>query len=222
MDKNTLLRCNNLRFRSRKRQLVGSISIDERGNLSLTQKVHPNGIEHVIRMNICNENEMEAFNRAYPDFEIVPRSPKFYDDFKVGDVISSMDNEEERYRIIFRSGDFVAYKAFREVEGKVSTVTSLRKGGYRLNLTTFEKEIIAAKASEFSYGDKVVMQAADLKEWGCGEFRGYDEKSSFPYKVKMAGVDEEPKNYLYCLPFNEENQKLIGTTEAHWKRGGSK
>lgn len=220
MDRNTLLRCNNLRFRDRKRNLIGSISVNDRGSLQLTQKIHPVGMEHVVEFDISTEEGLSAFNKAYPKFEIVPRCPKYYFEFKEGDIIASMDNPEEKYRIIFRSGDFVAYKAFRTVEGKVSTVSSLRKGGYRLVLTSIENEVIAAKASEFHEGEMVIVQETDLKPWTTGVFSEYNKISSQPYMVKVEGEDA-PKKHLYCLPFNDENIKLLGTTLCYWKMGGS-
>lgn len=61
------------------------------------------------------------------------------------------------------------------------------------------------KNCEFKPFDKVICRDCDADIWKASFFSHYDERAYFPFFCNNCG-------YKYCLPYNDETAKLIGTT----------
>lgn len=61
------------------------------------------------------------------------------------------------------------------------------------------------KNCEFKPFDKVICRDSDADIWKASFFSHYDERAYFPFFCNNCG-------YKYCLPYNDETAKLIGTT----------
>lgn len=61
------------------------------------------------------------------------------------------------------------------------------------------------KNCEFKPFDKVICRDSDADKWKASFFSHYDERAYFPFFCNNCG-------YKYCLPYNDETAKLIGTT----------
>lgn len=61
------------------------------------------------------------------------------------------------------------------------------------------------KNCEFKPFDKVICRNSDADIWKASFFSHYDERAYYPFFCNNCG-------YKYCLPYNDETAKLIGTT----------
>lgn len=61
------------------------------------------------------------------------------------------------------------------------------------------------KNCEFKPFDKVICRDKDADIWKASFFSHYDERAYYPFFCNNCG-------YKYCLPYNDETAKLIGTT----------
>lgn len=61
------------------------------------------------------------------------------------------------------------------------------------------------KNCEFKPFDKVICRDSDADIWKASFFSHYDERAYYPFFCNNCG-------YKYCLPYNDETAKLIGTT----------
>lgn len=61
------------------------------------------------------------------------------------------------------------------------------------------------KNCEFKPFDKVICRDNDADIWKASFFSHYDERAYYPFFCNNCG-------YKYCLPYNDETAKLIGTT----------
>lgn len=69
-----------------------------------------------------------------------------------------------------------------------------------------KKQIVDLKPKcEFKPFDKVICRDSDADIWKASFFSHYDERAYFPFFCNNCG-------YKYCLPYNDETAKLIGTT----------
>ena len=117
------------------------------------------------------------------EFEIIPRDPETYKDWRVGDKVICSDekwNDSAYKEIIFRSGELVICK---DGNGDISggyTCGQLHRLGYRLVLTDIEKRVIEErKKSEWE------PQDGDIVAWKDEEDNGPDAVSI--YKGKDRG-----------------------------------
>lgn len=62
------------------------------------------------------------------------------------------------------------------------------------------------KNCEFKPFDKVICRDSDADIWKASFFSHYDERAYYPFFCNNCG-------YKYCLPYNDETAKLIGTTK---------
>lgn len=113
--------------------------------------------------------------------------------------------------------DNTAYGYIRDIENKC---------GGKLNLETLEIEksefkdgdiikmtwdsehkmiVDLPKNCEFKPFDKVICRDSDADIWKASFFSHYDERAYYPFFCNNCG-------YKYCLPYNDETAKLIGTT----------
>lgn len=69
-----------------------------------------------------------------------------------------------------------------------------------------KKAIVDLKPKvEFKPFDKVICRDNDADIWKASFFSHYDERAYYPFFCNNCG-------YKYCLPYNDETAKLIGTT----------
>lgn len=156
--------------------------------------------------------ESAAFNSFVEDSElqIVPRDPKTYTDWKVGDRFKRKETGRA-YEIITMSDDVAFIRA--EFDGRIKLVTAtsdLLPNYYQLILTDYEQELLAEKEKEkcpFKEGDKVLVKD-EGEFWRFDKFRFYNEGEYFPY-VCFSSV------YKQCIPLNEHTWRLLGTTDEY-------
>ena len=150
MENIDLTKCVNLRFRLRidGTNYFGRIGTDERGRNCL---FCDDGKAYWIA---DSSDELQRYGKSY--LEIFPRDPETYQDWQVGDVIYSFDDEgntvsgeDEMCRVIFRSGELVAiaenYSAEEADINGCYTCSQLFREGWRLVLTDIEQKIIEEK-----------------------------------------------------------------------------
>lgn len=156
--------------------------------------------------------ESAAFNSFVEDSElqIVPRDPKTYTDWKVGDRFKRKETGRA-YEIITMSDDVAFIRA--EFDGRIKLVTAtsdLLPNYYQLILTDYEQELLAEKEKEkcpFKEGDKVLVKD-EGEFWRFDKFRFYNEGEYFPY-VCFSSVYEQ------CISLNEHTWRLLGTTDEY-------
>lgn len=210
-------KCNNLNFK-----LASGVS----GFI----KSAPNGDVYLYQnQNFCNWDPItmtmmpvfwktvraEAFDDFVKDSEllIVPRDPKTYTDWKVGDkVISNTGNKINTINAMLGK----AIVLVRDAEVPITILTSaddLTKYN-KLILTDYEKELIHAQELEekkkkcpFKKGDKVLVRDSDTF-WRFDVFVNYEEYASYPYGCNGSAYEQ-------CIPLNEHTWKLLGTKDEY-------
>lgn len=153
---------------------------------------------------------IESFSRWVEchDFEIVPRDPETYTDWKAGDEV--IDNAGDAIcKIIVRLGELVFIKNPYE---KIKTLTSAWvDANYKLIVTDYEQELLNMKKQDvcpFKNGDRVLVRDENEGTWVFETFDSYDGSKEFPY-------DCELDYYRQCIPYNEKTWKLLGTTDEY-------
>lgn len=145
-------------------------------------------------------------------FSIVPRDPKTYKDWKVGDkVISNTGNKINTINAMLG-------KAIVLVRDAEVPITALTTADYltkynKLILTDYEQELLAEQEKEkcpFREGDKVLVRDYDSSEWRFAIFASYNKDSKEPYKMKSSLL-----SYRQCISLNEHTWRLLGTTDEY-------
>ena len=90
------------------------------------------------------------------------------------------------------------------VSEKLQLFDALAKKGKRWDAEK-KKVVDLPKKCEFKPFDKVICRDSDADIWKASFFSHYDERAYFPFFCNNCG-------YKYCLPYNDETAKLIGTT----------
>lgn len=135
-----LRKCHGLRFRATiaGEPQEGIIKVTSEGVILCYGEEGPGYLRTFGRRDTLSFSE-QTFPILPSDFEIVPRDPKTYRDWQVGDEIRAFSGN---YKIIFRSGEAVAFKYPNEDASNIFTCCELFKSGYRLVLTDIEQQII--------------------------------------------------------------------------------
>lgn len=210
-------KCNNLNFKLAS-GLSGFIKSAPNGDVYLYQN-----------QNFCNWDPItmtmmpvfwktvraEAFDDFVKDSEllIVPRDPKTYTDWKVGDkVISNTGNKINTINAMLGK----AIVLVRDAEVPITILTSaddLTKYN-KLLLTDYEKELIHAQELEekkkecpFKEGDRVLARNSDTV-WWFDVMHDYKENTICPYECIIG-------EYEQCIPLNEHTWQLLGTTDEY-------
>lgn len=148
------------------------------------------------------------------DFEIVVRNPDTYDDWQVGDKVSSKSGV---FTVLFRCGEVVALGTLdnRTLNG-VYTRLELIQQGFSLILTDIEEEILKEKKvpeEEYifkKYGAVLVRNTA-AHCWQADVFLKYIlelNHRTCTYKC-INGT------WNYCIPLNKETESLLGTDRPY-------
>lgn len=149
------------------------------------------------------------------DFKIIPRNPKTYKDWQIGDGIIKDGIEG---KIAFRFGDIVIplYKDTGKT-GVVYSCSEFFDTGFRLILTDVEKNLKSGKkrekTSEFHIkaGDPVLVRDSPKDKWVLEVFvkRLKDCPHNYPYKTTN-GI--RVCCWVECLLYNKTTKHLFGTT----------
>ena len=140
---------------------------------------------------------------------IVPRDPKTYENWKVGDkVISNTGNKVNTINAMLGK----AIVLVRDAEVPITILTSVDDltRYNKLILTDYERELLAEQEKEkcqFNYGDKVLVRDSDTT-WRFDVFVKYEKDTCYPYECNGS-------EYELCIPLNEETWKLLGTTDEY-------
>jgi hypothetical protein len=107
------------------------------------------------------------------------------------------------YRTAFFKKDLCELRLATEEEKK-QLFSALEKKG---EVWDSEHKMIVdlPKNCEFKPFDKVICRDSDADIWKASFFSHYDERAYYPFFCNNCG-------YKYCLPYNDETAKLIGTT----------
>lgn len=89
-------------------------------------------------------------------------------------------------------------------EEKKQLFSALEKKGYAWD-SEHKMIVDLPKNCEFKPFDKVICRDSDADIWKASFFSHYDERAYYPFFCNNCG-------YKYCLPYNDETAKLIGTT----------
>ena len=148
------------------------------------------------------------------DFAIIPRNPRTYMDWRVGDKCAK--NDEDNLEVIYRYGEFVVCKDAFGYASENYTCRQLFDDGYRLILTEIEKSIIDEAADKKSkwipnYGETVLVRDCYGDKWLLAAFITYDECCN---KGNYEVTDGQASFWSsQCIPYNKETRHLLGTTK---------
>ena len=155
-------------------------------------------------------------------------------EFKDGDIITIEDTEYEAI-IIYKSNDYCMFRSYAVIDNcykklgidkivnaigrctrlatnyeKQQLFSALEKEGKRWNPVTKQIEDLPKKC-EFKSFDKVLVRDCLEDKWMPNFFSCYDGTSEYKYGC-IAGNSDNVIFSKYCIPYNEETAKLIGTT----------
>lgn len=142
-----LLKCQNCRFKAK---VDGE---EKTGRIQIVNNCIKFWFDYHDELNdvICHSISMEiyseyGFGEFFDDLEIVPRNPKTYKDWQVGDKMERISEAfDPNIEVVFRSGEFVVCKTEQGYASINYLCDELFNEGYRLVLTDIEKQIIDGK-----------------------------------------------------------------------------
>lgn len=206
-------RCNNLNFKVKEEgvEKTGYLKISSEGKVDMFYSDGEKILDPAVQIDVTVRGihfiNIESFSRWVErhDFEIVPRDPETYTDWKAGDEV--IDNEGDTICIIIvRLGELVFIKNPYE---KIKTMTSAWvDANYKLIVTDYEKELLNTKEQDtcpFKIGDRVLVRDDNEGTWVFGIFDSYRGGNEYPYKCEF-------ECYRQCIPYNENTWQLLGTT----------
>ena len=192
------------------------------GNTFKTEKWSKETNEAVIKQYISNIEEFKGGKLNLTTLEIEKTQPEFKD----GDIVTIINGCEQRCILIFRNiiGDSLnryciltkrglfteGYSLidkedsllFATEEEKNKLFSALEKEGKAWD--SEKKQIVDLKQKcEFKPFDKVVVRCSEADRWSI---------DFFSYKVSNGYICTGDAWFGYCLPYNEETAKLVGTT----------
>lgn len=221
-----LMKYNNLQFKA---VIGGSIStgtiIKDRGILlSLTTMTSRHYVSYENLLRLIDGGNITHCETIISDFEIIPRDPETYEDWRVGDKVYNPNVKyTQEKEVIFRSGELVVCK---DVIGDISgvyTCGELCRLGYRLVLTDIEKQIIEErKKPEWEPQDGDICYA-ETKSGAQKFIIIYNHQDwSLEYGVKSGKwrlVEDFSWLYSTIRPATEdEKQKLFDAMSKQGKR----
>lgn len=216
-------KCNNLQFKAKDdggKVREGFLKVSSGGTVYVYYSNENKIFNHFLQI------EFDGYHGIFTDatkfgewaerheLEIIPRDPKTYDDWKVGDkVISNTGNKVNTIIVVLGK----AIVLVRDAEVPITILTTdddLTKYN-KLILTDYEKELIHAqeleekkKECQFKEGDRVLVRDEDDESWDFGEFVSYDGESTYPYDCKNGP-------FVQCIPLNEHTWNLLGTMDEY-------
>lgn len=208
-----LRECHGLRFQATIQGTMqkGIVKADVDGIILCFGKERPSnlGIFGKEEFIIFSKNNIKTIPK---DFKIIPRNPKTYKDWQVGDRII---REGLEGKIAFRFGDIIV-PLYKDT-GKTGVVYSCNEffdTGFRLILTDVEKNLISNKKKErtpefhIKAGDPVLVRNSPEDKWVLEAFVMEDHPHSFPYKTTN-GI--RAAWWANCLPYDNTSKHLLGT-----------
>lgn len=213
--------CNNLEFKANidGKPVSGYLKITETGEVYVF--FLGTDLSYDARLQFCFRNYRMKFGDINSfgcwtknvDFEITPRNPETYNDWKVGDVIKCKDEckdfESEQYIIVATLGEVIF--ATDMLKKCVYTMSANQiSENYKLVLTDYEQKLLKTpkeKNCPFKEGDRVLARDSDTL-WNFDYFDSYREGSFYPYMCRYAPHEQ-------CIPLNEHTWKLLGTTDEY-------
>ena len=150
-------------------------------------------------------------------------------EFKDGDIVTIIPHIGDKLIYLFKAEDDEKYYGHAFLDGNIAIVNedsycqkdfctarpSTDEEKQQL-FSALEKEgkawdsehkmiVDLPKNCEFKPFDKVICRDSDADIWKASFFSHYDERAYYPFFCNNCG-------YKYCLPYNDETAKLIGTT----------
>lgn len=149
---------------------------------------------------------------------ILPRSPRTYKDWQVGDKVKIVDNDLETViEVGARMNNIVICFNSRGYWGTYTCDELFDRG--ELVLTDYERTLIPVPKYVFNQGDKVLARFGkngndeEDKVWCYGKYYGANDSDTFPYSV--TAESGTTYNYCECIPYNENTWHLLGTKEDY-------
>lgn len=215
-----LRKCHGLRFKAVKNatNIEGIIRVEKDGVVLCHGEETLDNFDYFHRrLGVSISSIFDFAGKGISDFEIVPRDPKTYKDWQVGDKI--IKNDIVKF-IIFRCGEVVLYKnRNNKCCACPDTCEELYADGYRLVLTDIEKQILEEKTWKPQDGDICYGQTNHTPQRfifikGQKEYMLVDLSNS-GYKLDM----DRDWGYTHIRPAtDEEKQKLFDALAKEGKR----
>lgn len=212
-------RCNNLNFKVKEEgvEKTGYLKISSEGKVDMFysdgEKIFDPAVQ--IEVPVCSIHflDIEDFSRwaERHDFEIVPRDPETYNDWKVGDsIMGKFNNDEFVINVILN--DIIFVNSTRVI-GTGLFPSKFIGENYKLILTDYEQELLNATSREkkkcpFRKGDRVLVRDTDEDAWIFETFDSYEGGNEYPYDCKE-------DVHKQCIPYNEKTWKLLGTADEY-------
>lgn len=214
-------RCNNLNFKVKEEgvEKTGYLKISSEGKVDMFysdgEKIFDPAVQIEVTVSGIHFLDIEDFSRWVErhDFEIVPRDPETYKDWKVGDVIKDKVNQSNMYIIQAILGDIVLISDTARYYGSTYTSKCITNN-CQLVLTDYEQKLPKAqdekkaKKCPFRKGDRVLVRDEDEDAWIFETFDSYEGGNEYPYDCKE-------DVHKQCIPYNEKTWKLLGTTDEY-------
>jgi hypothetical protein len=150
-------------------------------------------------------------------------------EFKDGDIVTIIPHIGDKLIYLFKAEDDEKYYGHAFLDGNIAIVnedsycqkdfctarpptdeekqqlfSALEKEGKAWD-SEHKMIVDLPKNCEFKPFDKVICRDSDADIWKASFFSHYDERAYYPFFCNNCG-------YKYCLPYNDETAKLIGTT----------
>lgn len=214
-------KCNNLEFKGDLdgKPINGYLKITESGEvyvfffgteLSYDVKLQLDFMDY--RAKFLNIHSFSQWAESV-NLEIVPRNPRIYNDWKVGDVIKCKDFESEHYIIVATLGEVIFATDMLKKCVYIMSAKNITEN-YNLVLTDYEQELLKGqeqKKCPFKKGDKVIVRDSACDKWRFEIFESYKENSAEPYCVEST----LSLSYHQCAPLNERTWQLLGTNNEY-------
>lgn len=214
-------KCNNLRWEYKNDNGVCSICEDRYGVLlSFVQHVCGVPKPYLYASYILDDTFTKSTNRD--DFiqgvKIIPRDPRTYTDWQVGDKVKILDNDLETViEVGARINNIVICFNSRGYWGTYTCDELFNMG--ELVLTDYERTLIQVPKYVFNQGDRVLCRFDknskddNEKVWNFGKYYGASDSDRYPYSVVAeSGLTF---NFCECIPYNENTWHLLGTKEDY-------
>lgn len=150
--------------------------------------------------------------------KFIPRDPRTYTDWQVGDKVKILDNDLETViEVGARINNIVICFNSRGYWGTYTCDELFNMG--ELVLTDYERTLIQVPKYVFNQGDRVLCRFDknskddNEKVWNFGKYYGASDSDRYPYSVVAeSGLTF---NFCECIPYNENTWRLLGTKEDY-------
>ena len=213
-------RCNNLNFKVKEEgvEKTGYLKISSEGKVDMFyydgEKIFDPAVQIEVTVSAIHFLDIEDFSRwaERHDFEIVPRDPETYVDWKVGDIVCSLKSLLV-CTVVAQLGEITFLEP---LGGSITPYFYTSRGMkecYKLVLTDYEKENLKAQGEKntecpIKKGDKVLVRDDNEETWRFETFDNYEGGNEFPYECEF-------ECYRHCIPYNEKTWQLLGTTDEY-------